>query len=279
MSLAHAWNRFWFAPQATSSLALLRIAFGSLTVMWAMNLAPDVDTFLAPNGLVDGHGAAPLVLAGLVLAATGVAVGFYTRLSCATVLLCLLWIDRINPLIWNSGDVLLRHVALFLTLAPAGDALSVDRWRRDRDRFWDFPSRAPWALRLVQIQLVLMYIVTVVAKLQGASWRSGEAVSYILRVPEDARFALPTAITAAPLGAGVLTYGTLAVEAAIPLLIWNRRLRPFVLGVGAFFHLAIAVTLRVGLFSWIVLVTYLAFVPPESASRFLCDFRRRIRHL
>jgi hypothetical protein len=274
-ALVSAWDRFWFAPQSTATLALLRIVFGVVTVVWALVLVPDIDAFFEPDGLAGGYSAAPLVVAAMAAAAVCVTIGLWTRVACGTVLFCIIWLHRVDPLVWNTGDVLLRHVALFLTLSPAGDALSVDRWRRDPDLLWEFPQRAPWALRLVQVQVALMYLVTVVAKLHGWTWRQGTAVSYVMRIPEDARFALPTTISASTFWAHVLTWGTLAVEASIPLLVWNRRLRPYVLAAGVGLHLAIDVTMRVGLFSWIVLLTYLAFVPPATAERVLARFHRR----
>ena len=78
----------------------------------------------------------------------------------------------------------------------------------------------------------------------------------------------------------VFTWGTLAVEGAIPLLVWNRRTRPWVLAAGAALHLSIDLTLRTGFFTWIVLASYVSFVPPERAERILRRFglrRHRLR--
>ena len=273
------WNHFWFAPQPTSTLALLRIAVGTLTVAWALNLAPDTTSFFGPGGLGGGYALAPLVITVLLVAAVCLTIGLATRVAAGVVLACMVWLVRVNPLVWNTGDVLLRHLVLFLVLAPSGESLSVDRFRRHRTAFWDHPTRAPWALRLVQLQVVVMYVTTVNAKLHGWTWRHGVAVSYPLRIPSDARFALPTAITASTGWAHVLTWGTLAVEGAIPLLVWNRRTRPYVLALGVGLHLAIDLTLRVGFFSWIVLAAYLAFVPPEQATALVDRVRNGIREL
>src|SRR6266567_2384661 len=117
---ARAWDLFWFRPQPTSTLAVLRIAFGLLTMAWAIVLAPDTNAFFGPGGLGGGQRAAPLVVAALFVASAFVAIGFHTRWAAATVLFCLVWLHRVNPLLWNTGDVLLRHLALFITLAPAG---------------------------------------------------------------------------------------------------------------------------------------------------------------
>jgi hypothetical protein len=69
------------------------------------------------------------------------------------------------------------------------------------------------------------------------------------------------------LGAHILTWGVVSVEAAIGVLVWSRRARPYVLAAGVLLHLGIEVTLRAGLFSWVVLATYVAFVPPARAER------------
>jgi uncharacterized membrane protein YphA (DoxX/SURF4 family) len=276
-TLVQAWNEFWFRPQSTATLALLRIVVGGLTVVWTLVLTSDFDTFFGPGGVAAGPRLVPLLAGLLLVAAICLTIGFRTRLAAATVLGCFLVLYRVNPLIWNTGDTLLRHLVLFLALSPAGAALSLDSARRGGGRQWEFPRRAPWALRLIQVQVALMYTVSFTSKLRGATWRHGTAVSYVLRIAPDQRFALPTAITSSVTWAHVLTWGTLAVEGAIPLLVWNRRTRPWVLAAGAALHLSIDLTLRTGFFTWIVLASYVAFVPPETAERILLLRVRRQR--
>jgi hypothetical protein len=274
-AVVRAWDRFWFRPEPTSALAIVRIAFGLLTLAWTAMLVPDAGDFFGRGGLGAGQRVPALVLAVLLLAAACVTVGLRSRLAAAAVLVCLVWLERTNPLLWNTGDVLLRHLALFLALAPAGESLSIDRWRRTRSQFWQFPSRAPWAIRLIQLQVALMYVVSVVDKLHGWTWLHGSAVSYVLRVPGDVRFALPTSVSASPVGAHLLTWATLGIEAAIPVLVWSRRTRPYVLAGGIALHISIGLTLRVGFFSWTILVAYLAFLSPDTATRLVGWVTRR----
>jgi len=273
--LVRAWNEFWFRPQSTATLALLRIVVGGLTVVWTLVLMSDFDDLFGPDGVAAGPRLAPLLAGLLLVSAICLTLGFRTRLAAATVLFCLLVLYRVNSLVWNTGDTLLRHLLLFLALSPAGAAVSIDSARRGRDRQWDFPLRQPWALRLVQVQVALMYVVSFTSKLKGSTWRNGTAVSYILRIAPDQRFVLPSAVTSSLTWSHALTWGTLAVEGAIPLLVWNRRTRPFVLAAGAALHLSIDLTLRTGFFTWIVLASYVSFVPPETAERILRRFRRQ----
>jgi hypothetical protein len=214
--------------------------------------------------------------AGLVVAAACVLVGWHTRLATLAAFVLLLSFERRNLVVLNSADTLLRLFGLYLALAPAGAALSVDRWRRARDRFWEFPERAPWALRLLQLQVSILYLFTVWLKVQGETWNNGTAVSYSLRVTEVARFEVPAWISQSAVVSNLLTYGTLAVELSLALLIWNRRARPWVIAAGVALHLSIQATILVGLFSVTVFVGYLAFVPPETMARWLLALRGRL---
>ena len=54
---------------------------------------------------------------------------------------------------------------------------------------------------------------------------------------------------------------------ALAILVWNRKLRPWVLGVGVVLHLGISYGLRVGFFSLGILTLYLAFLTPAAAER------------
>ena len=288
-----AWERFWFAPTPTSTLAVVRIAYGTVLLAWCALMAFDVIAFFSRSGLlaervgrpwswslldVFRSDAAVLALfAVLVVAAACLVVGYHTRLAAVVAFVALLSFERRNLVVLNSADTLLRLFGLYLALAPAGVALSVDRWRTERERFWEFPLRAPWALRLVQLQVSAMYLFTVWLKARGDTWNDGTAVSYSLRVEEVTRFDIPGWITESAVLMNLLTYGTLAVELALAVLIWNRRARPWVIAAGVALHLMIQLTIMVGLFSVTVFIGYLAFVPPETMTVRLERLRHRLR--
>lgn len=169
-----------------------------------------------------------------------------------------------NLTIMNSGDSLLRIIGFLVMFAPTGAALSVDRWRRAGRPFWEFPAHAPWILRLLQIQVSVIYVTTVWEKLRGTYWNDGTAVSYALRLDDLVRFPLPGWFTESLVVANLLTFGTLAIELALGMLVWNARARPYVLGTGIILHVFIELTLDVGFFSFAIFVLYLAFVPADT---------------
>jgi hypothetical protein len=292
-----AWTRFWFEPTETSTLAVVRICFGLVVLAWTLTLIPDLNAFFSPHGtlpaqpdnITSGLGAGTwgllsifksqtaliVVFAATAAGAVCLTVGFATRVASIVVFLGTLSFTRRDPYIGNSGDVLIRVVSFYLMLSPAGAALSVDRWLRARDRFWEFPRRAPWALRLLQIQISLLYLAAVWDKVRaGPSWNNGTALSYVLRVKDVSRFSLPTFATDS-VWINVMTYSTLAIELALAVLVWNRRLRPWVLIAGVALHLGIDYTIRVGFFSYAVISVLLAFIPAASMSRVIMALRRR----
>lgn len=277
---SNAWQSFWFTPVPTATLAVVRVAYGFVVVLWAASLAPDLNAFYSSSGL-SGPGprgaariAATAVYPLLVAGAVCLTLGFHARLAAAIVFLAVLWFQRRNPWVLNAGDRLLANLGLCVMLAPSGAALSVDRWRRHRDAFWESPSRAPWALRLVQIQVTVLYLSTVWDKLQGQTWTDGTAVSYALRIGQLVRLDVPDGLTDSIVLVNVLTWSTLAVELAVALFVWSGRLRPWVLGCGVLLHLCIELTMTVGFLGMATLVAYLAFLPAQTTEKTVMSLRR-----
>ena len=245
-----AWERFWFEPESTATLVLVRIAFGTLAFLWGLSLLPDLFTFFGPDGIlaeqptdqgpgtwgllgiVNSDAAVLVVYLGLLLGAVALVLGLWSRLAALVVFLALLSFTRRDPFVLNSGDGLIRIIALLLVLSPVGVAVSLDRLRTARDRLWEFPARAPWTLRLLQLQLSFIYVSTVWQKVRGTSWNDGTAVSYALRIDDLQRFPAPAFFTDSLTLSNLATFGTLAIELSLGLLVWNRVARPYVLALG-----------------------------------------------
>ncbi|MEJ2884949.1 HTTM domain-containing protein [Actinomycetospora aeridis] len=290
--LGDGWNRFWFAPRSTAPVEVLRIAFGLLVTAWMLSLVPILEPFFGLGGvlperelpfgawslftLIEGTPAIWVLWGAGLLGAVALTVGYRTRLAALVVFVVLLSVTRWGSLAFNAGDGLMRIIAFYLLLMPAGSAASVDRWRADPGNVWSFPRRAPWALRLAQIQLSVIYLSTAAEKLGGTLWRDGSAVSYAVRASEISRLQVPSFVTDSPLLTTTATYGTLAVEIAVGILVWNRVARPWVLALGVLLHLSIELTLTVGFFSSAMVVLYLAFLPPHRAELVLLWIRTKL---
>jgi vitamin K-dependent gamma-carboxylase-like protein len=284
-----AWNRFWFERVSVAPLALMRVVFGALMVAWTISLIPDVDSMLSSNSIVpdqpvqfglqrsiwgilgftSSHAVLVLVVVLLGISAVLLMVGLATRVAAVVLWLLLMSIERRNPLVFNSGDVLLRMLAFYFMLAPSGAAYSVDAWLRDGRRLLPAPARAIWPLRLMQVQLSVIYLFAVWGKVKGTTWNDGTAVSYAMRIGDIVRFQAPQWFTDSALLSNFFTYGTLVLELSLAILVWNRKLRPYILLGGVTLHLGIDWTIRVAFFSLGMFTLYLAWVPPALAERVL----------
>jgi hypothetical protein len=262
------WKRWAFDPIDTAPMAALRIACGLLTFGWTLSLLPDAQTFLAADGLTaqaspgsTGWWTLPLgsvygALALLLAASVALVLGWCTRLASVVVAVLLILVQRRDVYVLNSGDLLLRELALYLILMPAGEVWSLDARRRGRSSL-----RAPWGLRLLQLQISALYLFSVTAKLHGTSWQNGTAVGKALQLDDLQRLVVPQSLAASVTVSAVLTYGTLVAEAFLILGLWFPRTRWYAIAGGIAIHLGIEATLLIGWFSLTIISCYLAFVP------------------
>jgi hypothetical protein len=281
-AMVGAWRTFWFRPEPIEVLGLVRIAFGALIIGWAISFFPDLPDLFGPEGVAPDAPTDPymwtvfgifpddraLLVGWLVLlfAAVAMTVGWHTRIASIAVVVLVLSFQHRDPSAFNSGEVLIRIEALYLALSPSGAALSLDQ-RRRTGTFWSAQVRAPWAIRLLQLQLSVVYLSSVRWKLAGATWSDGTAVSYALRLKDMLILPVPQRVIDSAFLMNVATWGALVVELALGTLVWNRRLRPWVLGAGVLMHTSIMVTMGVGFFTPAIFVLYCAFVSPEAIRR------------
>jgi hypothetical protein len=289
-----AWNSFWFDPVSTSSLAVFRIAFGLIMLGWSVSMLPELFPLFAKDGILPrqppferqlwggwgvlgyapGKGVVVALIVSMIVASLCLMIGLLPQVAAAVVFVGALSFERRNPFVFNSGDALLRILAFYLIFAPTGAALSINRWINDRKQFWSFPARAPWALRLIQIQFSIVYLIAVWTKVRGKTWNDGTAVSYALRIGDLTRFPVPSFITHSALISNVFTFGTLALELSLAILVWNRRLRPWVLLAGLSLHLGIEYSIRVGFYGFAILSMYLLWVSPARMETLILALRR-----
>jgi Vitamin K-dependent gamma-carboxylase len=287
------WNRFWFEPMSTAPLAVFRIAFGLIVFFWTLSLLPELSPFFTKSGILPAQphysgdlraawglfGTFPsetavyVVWAALLVASIALILGFFSQVAAAVTFVALVSFERRNPWVFNSGDVLMRVIAFYLIFAPTAASLSVRRLRSGD--FWVFPARSGWPVRLLQVQFSALYLFAVWAKVRGITWNNGTAVSIALRISDLGRFPVPAFITHSVLIANLLTFGTLVIELSLAILVWNRRLRPWVLLAGLSLHLGIEYSVRVGFFGLSILSMYLLWVPPERMEAVLLALRRR----
>ncbi len=276
-------SRWWTAPVAAERLAALRIGLAAvlladLLLTYLPGLhdffgadalgGPDLFGYLcqAPHwnwSLLAGVREPHLLSAALyvwIAATVGLLVGFQTRLCAAVVWVLSVSFANLNAYIDNAGDQVRGIVLLYLLLSPCGAVWSVDAWLRRRQ-----PQAVcvyPWPLRLLWLQLVLIYFCNGLYKVSGRDWLQGNSLYYVLADLSLARVSyaqFPVPLFLMRLG----TWVVLAWELGFPLWValpWTRRPA---LWFGVAFHLGIWLLMEIGGFAPYMLTLYLPLLPWE----------------
>lgn len=274
-------HRLLFAPRSSWPIAIARVVLGVGILGWTVTMMFDVSTFLTGDGLVGPEFASDtwrwfalesttavwLALVALVVCAVAVVVGFRPTVFLLATFVLLVAVQRRSPPILNSGDVVLRDLALLLAFTPSGAALSIDRWRRHgREALRSAPLVAPWGMRLVQLQMMLVYFFAFWGK-SGELWRDGTAVSTAFRLDDLQRFTPFDVLVENTTVVALLTWGTLAVELALATLLWNRRLRPVLIVLGVVLHVLIDTFVLVGFFGIAMIAGLMTFLDGDRIER------------
>lgn len=288
-AIADDWWRFWHAPIAAERLALVRIAtaFALLSDVLLQQLPYYAELFGTGGIQPNGYSQAALLHSwrwtayfftpsgdwlglwfGIWLALTLLlCLGVRTRLVAVAVWLLTLAFFNRHYSMKNFGDSVLRISTFLFVFTPCGDALSWEGWRKSG--VLRPTLQAPWAVRLFQVQLCVMYASTAISKLVAplsGTWYQGTSLHYALNDFVLARFSfaslpMPLWLTAP------LTYLVLVWEVGfVPLVLWGRT-RRLALSFGIVFHAVGFMVLELGWFGFYVLAWYCAWIPDQWFTR------------
>lgn len=270
---------FFAAPTDGSAAAVFRVAFGLLSVVTTAGVAMNLERWFTDGGIMPARvgnmtwslfrfGPAatwmgPAHVAVLALGSLMLLVGAWPRLGAFLIFVAHTSLQHRTPQILNSGDRLFAIVALLAVTMPLAHRWSVASWWRAR-RGRVAPYASIWGLRLLQIQIAYVYANTAMSKAIVPRWRHGRALYDVLASPVFAEW--PTYVQLSPI-IYAMTWGTLLFEFGFPTLVWLRKVKPYVLIAGVGFHLMIDVLMKIPMFSWIMIVTYAAFLEDDWIHR------------
>jgi len=203
-----------------------------------------------------------LLFAVAALAALALLSGWRTRAANAVSLVLLASLLLRNPLVLNAGDSLLLMLLFWGLFLPLGARWSLDaRGRGCRG------TVATAAAAGLLAQVLLMYAVNAVFKLRSEAWRSGEALAFIFGSERHAALLGP-ALAHAPGLVALLGWAWLAMLAGCAVLVATTgRARTVAVAAYMGVHVAMLLTLRLGLFPLVSLASLLPFLPPPVWDR------------
>ncbi len=284
MNPVQAWNVFWFRPVSARPLAAFRVVMGFLTLAHLGLLMCDLDHWLTDHGLLQGTesrdfagvwrpsplhwiqdpASIRLFMGTTAIVATLFTLGWKTKVNGILLYLMVLSIHHRN-IASNSGpDNVLLLMLFYLMLSPCGAAYSLDARREARRRgTLAEPLILPWAQRLIQLQLCLIYLDTAILKCNGGTWLGGTAMHFVFYNRELGRFDL-SALTQYPILINLLTTGALFVEFALAFLLWFRATRTWMIFLGLALHVGVLFVVNVPLFGELMTACYLTFLTPQE---------------
>jgi hypothetical protein len=273
--LANACNDYFFKERPLDGICIFRIFFGLLVLstffqdalfyhdFWGPNaiqsLATSMQNYRFPilnifqyfNPLTDNT--VLFFIISLITSLVLFTVGFKTRTMALISFVLLVSFNQRTINMLSSADLLIRIILLLMIFAPSGNMYSLDA-KFAKLKGAPLPTMgASWVHRLIQIQIAVVYVSTVIAKSHGETWLDGSAIYYATRLEDFIRFPVPL-ILDWMWTIKIMTWSTLILEMALGTLIFLDEFRRPLILIGIIFHLGIEYMMSIPTFEWLMIV-------------------------
>lgn len=278
------WDHFWFSPRNLLGLAITRIMVcGTLFGMYAWR-QPYVNWFFGDEGIVPrksmilltapfyrppftwfqwSDAMMPVVHLLLVILLLTLTLGIGGRK-----IMWLAWIIHASFIQRNYGaiygaDLIGGLMLLYLSMTKSNARLNLlHLWKKTTIEI-DVKAAendllTQVGVRMMQIQLCVIYAFTGLEKLRGFSWWDGTALWTVLSNPQMTAFNL-SFVRDVPLLIAFFTFATVLFEIYFPVLIWTKKLRPWLVLIGISFHAGIGITMGLYAFATVMTSAYCLF--------------------
>jgi hypothetical protein len=284
------WNKFFFEEKPTEGIALFRIVWAGLLLCYFFLDLGNIADFYGPHAIISHTTAEnefPYLHVSLfklfkptyevaygVMIVYGISLltsmlGLFTRGSLMIAFLCMASLHQRNIWLLSSSEMLMRAITILLICSPCGHSFSVDSLLgRYFENFRQKRTWPVWALRLIQIQISVVYLWTCWHKIKGETWLDGTAVYYATRIEGLTNFPVPFLFDS-PLFLKLATWSALLVEFSIGAFIWVKPLRKPIIILGVLFHLGIEYTMSIPFFELTMIVLLINFFTPEELKSFV----------
>ncbi len=291
-----SWDEFFFRPQPVESIAIFRIFWCTMLLIAALFDFQNIQDFYGPHAILSLSTVKSqfqffhlnifqlfnatydfvYILFGIyIIALFSSVIGFYTRTSMIIAFIAMVSFHQRNIWLLSSSELLMRLTMLLLICSPCGHAYSIDSLLGrnfplfKRERLW-----SPWALRLIQIQLSVVYVWTFLHKLKGDTWFDGTALYYATRLDAMKNLPVPFILDWLP-AIKLMTWMTLALELALGTLIWFKEFRRSLIILGFGFHLSIEYMMSIPFFELVMILLLTTFIEPATIKGFMMAKREQ----
>jgi hypothetical protein len=121
----------------------------------------------------------------------------------------------------------------------------------------------------IRFQVMMLYAVASIYKLYGFSWVDGTAFYYVLYNDFYSELHFQKWLIDKSWAIYTISWLSLGFQLSFPLLVWIKKLKPFVLTLGLLFHLMIILVTGIVDFGVIMIFTYSIFISEELAGKII----------
>jgi predicted DCC family thiol-disulfide oxidoreductase YuxK len=196
-------------------------------------------------------------------------VGYRTRLATIASWILLISLHNRNPALIFAADDVLRALMFWAMFLPLGASYSIDSALNNSPN--KLPERVVSAATVaLMVQQCFIYIFSAMFKARSPIWTEGSAVYYSLSFDQYATPLGHFLLNLSPL-LPLFTHSTLLLEALGPLLLFvpfrNSFFRQVAIVTFISLHLGFGLTLNLGIFPCLSVVSWLAFIPSSFWNR------------
>jgi Vitamin K-dependent gamma-carboxylase len=297
LSPAGRLREFWIGRADLAPVSLFRIVYGVELFNWFWQLYPNIPAFFTDEGfmprtllvtefpdrfsLIAGMGTwwqIDLFWAACLVVAIMLTIGWHTRTACILAFLGVASFEWRNPLLLDGSDIVFRLVPFWLALTNCGDLYSVDATRRKAQGEVVTETGPALPVRLLELQVGWIYLMTGLEKMAGTLWKNGTATYYALQLEHTFGRSWAYPLATNMIVVHVMSWGTLVVELLfLPFsMIPTRITRLIAVAGAAFLHGGILTMMNVGNFPVIMLSTLILFLPAEWIRSFVDTVQVRV---
>ncbi|WP_222918444.1 HTTM domain-containing protein [Natrinema sp. SYSU A 869] len=197
-------------------------------------------------------------------------VGYRHRLAAIGSALLLTSLYARNPYLVNGGDTILISLLIFATLLPLDARWAIRPRRRENHsirKSRDDPRVVSTATVILLSHVVVIYAINAVLKFRSDEWLSGIAVQRIFRLKSFTDYLGPTVAEYPTLLTAINWLWIAVLSSAVLLVLATGRLRTATVAAYVGAHLSMAVTMRLGIFPFVMVTAVLVFLPPPVWDR------------
>lgn len=204
-----------------------------------------------------------LLCHSLVFAAILLALGFLYRFASLYLLAVYSYLFFLDYTIGNNHFYLFILLFLFFSITNCHHSYSVDK------KLWKLPSGVMnWNLNLFRFQFMIVYFMGGIAKL-NSDWLEMKTAKAMTAVRIEG---LSEGMT--DMVAGLLTYGGLAFDLAVPFLLLFRKGRIWAFPLILIFNITNLFMHQIDIFPVIMIASYLLFIPTEKVEKFIAKWKK-----